>query len=166
MDSSMIGKIEKAMFYAREPERIHFDKFVAVVQGDHKPHWVSYDHGHWTCDCKFFHGHGVCSHIMTLERILGSAVIPADVSYTMDSGIIGKIEKAIMYAQERERISFESFEASILGDHKEHNVHYNQGVWSCDCSYFHSRGVCSHVMAFERLLMDAVETAEAIPVPA
>ncbi|MCB0193506.1 MAG: hypothetical protein KDJ65_16280 [Anaerolineae bacterium] len=84
----------------------------------------------------------------------------------MDSGIIGKIEKAIMYAQERERITIQSFEARIQGDHKQHQLQYNQGVWSCDCSYFHSRGVCSHVMAMERLLMDAVETAEAIPLPA
>lgn len=166
MDSSMIGKIEKAMFYAQEPERIHFNKFVADVQGDHKPHQVSYDQGQWSCDCKFFYGHGVCSHIMTIERILVSSVTPANVSYTMDSGIIGKIEKAIMYAQERERITFKSFEARVQGDHKDHLLLYNQAIWNCDCTYFHSRGVCSHVMAMERLLIDAVETAEAIPMPA
>ena len=166
MDSSMIGKIEKAMFYAQEPERIQFDKFTAVVQGTHRLHTVNYDNGQWTCGCKFYSQHKVCSHIMAIERILAGCVTPADVSYGMNSSIIGKIEKAIFYAQERERITFESFEASVQGDHKQHNVTYNEGVWTCDCSYFHSRGVCSHVMAMERLLMDSVVTAEAIPLPA
>ncbi|HMQ52647.1 MAG TPA: SWIM zinc finger family protein [Anaerolineae bacterium] len=166
MDSSMIGKIEKAMFYAHEPERIRFETFQATVQGDHHIHTVTYNRGQWHCDCKFYGIHRVCSHIMALERILGSAVQVAEATYVMDSGMINKIEKAIFYAQERDRIKFDRFSAAFQGDHKMHTVNYDHGQWCCDCSYFQHRGVCSHVMAMERLLIDSVATAEAIPMPA
>lgn len=78
MDSGMIGKIEKAMLYAQEPERISFEKFDVTFQGDHKLHRISYDHGHWHCDCNFFELRGVCSHVMTLERLLIGSVKPAE----------------------------------------------------------------------------------------
>ncbi len=84
----------------------------------------------------------------------------------MDSGMIGKIEKAILYAQEPERITFESFKVTFNGDHKPHDVTYHQGRWSCDCDFFNSRGVCSHVMTLERLLAGNVKPAEAVPMPA
>ena len=166
MDSSMIGKIEKSIFYAHEPERISFEKFEATVQGDHKTHRVSYTQGNWDCDCDFFNYHGVCSHIMALERMLTSSVKTAEAAYVMDSGIISKIEKAIIYAHERERISFRNFQAIFKGDHKEHEISYSRGTWNCTCTYFHSRGVCSHIMALERILMESVQTAEAVPLPA
>ena len=77
MDSSMIGKIEKAMRYAQEPDRISFDQFRVNFNGDHNPHTVTYSDGRWTCDCEFFGARGVCSHVMTLERILAGMVTPA-----------------------------------------------------------------------------------------
>ena len=58
----------------------------------------------------------------------------------MDYGMIGKIEKAKRYAKERERISFGSFEATIMGENNSHIVRFD-GEWSCDCSFFQSRGV-------------------------
>lgn len=78
MDSSMIGKIEKAMLYAHEPERVKFEHFEVSFQGDHKAHKITYRNGHWNCDCNFFDSRGVCSHVMTLERILVGSVEPAD----------------------------------------------------------------------------------------
>ena len=84
----------------------------------------------------------------------------------MDSGMIGKIEKAILYAQEPERIKFEQFNVTFEGDHKEHKISYNQGRWICDCNFFESRGVCSHVMTLERVLVGSVTPAESIPMPA
>jgi hypothetical protein len=78
MDSGMIGKIEKAMLYAQEPDRITFEKFEVSFRGDHKPHKITYDNGKWTCDCKFFEARGVCSHVMTLERLLAGSVKPAE----------------------------------------------------------------------------------------
>ena len=70
----------------------------------------------------------------------------------MDYGMIGKIEKAKRYAQERERIQFESFRATFDGDNNPHTVEYGGEGWKCDCDFFQSRGVCSHTMALERVL--------------
>jgi hypothetical protein len=75
----------------------------------------------------------------------------------MDYGMIGKIEKAKIYAEERDRITFDSFEVSFQGENNNHIVKYDHGTWSCDCSFFSSRTVCSHTMAIERLLPDMVE---------
>ena len=70
----------------------------------------------------------------------------------MDYGMIGKIEKAKRYAEERERIQFDSFQAKIAGTNNNHQVEFAQGKWNCDCDFFLSRGVCSHTMALERIL--------------
>lgn len=77
----------------------------------------------------------------------------------MDYGMIGKIEKAKFYAEERDvRINFQSLEASILGDNDvTHQVTYDDGQWHCDCNYFGSHQVCSHTMAMERVLGNMVE---------
>ncbi len=73
--------------------------------------------------------------------------------------MIGKIEKAKIYAEERDRIEFESLVVHIKGENrnKRHRVEYNQGEWQCDCDFFTSRSVCSHSMTMERLLKDMVE---------
>ncbi len=70
----------------------------------------------------------------------------------MDHGMIGKIEKAKRYAEQRDRIHFESFTVTFDGDNSPHTLTYTQGQWGCDCSFFRSRGVCSHSMAMERVL--------------
>lgn len=70
----------------------------------------------------------------------------------MDYGLIGKIEKAKRYAEERERFHFLSFEVSVQGDNNAHVVRYNQGKWECDCDFFRTHGRCSHTMALERIL--------------
>ncbi len=79
----------------------------------------------------------------------------------MDAGLIGKIEKAILYSQEPERITFEKFEVTFEGTRTEHTIVYNDGNWNCDCSFFQSRGICSHVMTLERVLIGSVEPAKA-----
>jgi hypothetical protein len=71
MDSAMIAKISKAREYAQEPERIHFKSFVVAFKGKHQAYSVSFDQGAWHCECDFFAQRGVCSHTMTLERVLG-----------------------------------------------------------------------------------------------
>ncbi len=76
----------------------------------------------------------------------------------MDYGMIGKIEKAKFYAEERERIQFETLNATLRGENdRVHQVGYDRGQWACDCDFFASRGVCSHTMALERVLVDMVE---------
>jgi len=67
----MISKIQKAKQYAQEPHRVRFEKFEVAVQGTHNEHIVTYDNGTWHCECDFFLTRGVCSHTMTLEKILG-----------------------------------------------------------------------------------------------
>ena len=70
----------------------------------------------------------------------------------MDSGMISKIQKAKRYAEERDRIVFESFGVRFEGDHSTYHVTYQDGPWSCGCEFFQQRGVCSHTMAMERIL--------------
>lgn len=70
----------------------------------------------------------------------------------MDYGMIGKIEKARRYAEERDRIRFEKFTVTVDGENNPHVVYYDQGEWQCDCDFFQTRGVCSHTMALERIL--------------
>lgn len=86
----------------------------------------------------------------------------------MDSGMIGKIEKAKRYAEEPERIRFEQFHVSFRGSNASHSVSYNDGAWHCTCHYFATRGVCSHTMTMERVLgvmlpMDIPTAAEPAP---
>ncbi len=70
----------------------------------------------------------------------------------MDSGMIGKIQKAKRYAEQLDRIRFDAFKVNIEGDNSGHLVSYSEGQWNCDCGFFASRGVCSHTMALERIL--------------
>ena len=70
----------------------------------------------------------------------------------MDSGMIGKIEKARRYAEQLDRIAFKEFQVTVKGDHDEHLVSFVDGQWSCDCGFFARRGVCSHTMTLERVL--------------
>lgn len=70
MNSSLIGKIEKAKRYSEERHRLRFKSFEVEFQGDNSSHVVSFDADGWRCTCDFFAGRGLCSHTMTLERIL------------------------------------------------------------------------------------------------
>ena len=70
MDSGMIGKIQKSKQYAKERERIHINTLSVTFEGTNNSHQVTYHDGEWECDCDFFKTRGVCSHTMTLDRIL------------------------------------------------------------------------------------------------
>ena len=70
----------------------------------------------------------------------------------MDYGMIGKIEKAKRYAQERERFVFNEFSVTMKGENNAHTVSYKAGEWHCDCTFFQTRGRCSHTIALEILL--------------
>ena len=77
MGSIMIGKIEKARRYASEADsRVVFEQFRATVQGDNNTYTVAFDKGRWSCGCHYFATHGVCSHSMTLERVLNGMMPP------------------------------------------------------------------------------------------
>lgn len=70
----------------------------------------------------------------------------------MDYGMIGKIEKAKRYAEQRDRIRIESLRVTFLGENNDHTVKLNDNVWECDCEFFQTRGRCSHTMALEIIL--------------
>lgn len=70
MQSSLIGKIEKAKRYAQQPERVRFFDFTAEFKGDNNTYTVSYVAGKWRCSCNFFSQNAICSHTMALQRLL------------------------------------------------------------------------------------------------
>jgi hypothetical protein len=75
MQSSLIGKIEKARRYAEEPERVQFRHLEVTFRGDHDLHRVRLTDGQWHCECDFFSAWHTCSHVMALQRLLG-AMLP------------------------------------------------------------------------------------------
>ena len=76
MQSSLIGKVEKAKNYAREPERVTFAAFEVNFRGENDTHATGYCDGKWHCSCRFFAEWTICSHTMALEKILGN-MLPA-----------------------------------------------------------------------------------------
>ena len=79
----------------------------------------------------------------------------------MDSGMIGKIEKAKRYATEgRDRFQFESFVVNVEGENNSHCVTFDHGQMTCDCNFFQTRGRCSHTMALEFILESMLAASE------
>ena len=70
----------------------------------------------------------------------------------MQSSLIGKIEKANRYAQERDRITFSELEVKFRGENDNYNTGYKDGKWYCSCHFFASWGLCSHTMALQKIL--------------
>lgn len=70
MNSSMIGKIEKAQRYEHEPDRVNIRDLQVDFRGEHSIYQVSLKNNHWNCSCSFFSLYGTCSHAMALQRIL------------------------------------------------------------------------------------------------
>jgi hypothetical protein len=70
----------------------------------------------------------------------------------MQSSLIGKIEKAKRYAEERERITFSNFTVSFQGNNDTHTLGYKEGQWHCTCDFFSQWGFCCHSMAMEKVL--------------
>ncbi len=72
MQSSLIGKIEKAKRYAQETDRITFSELSITFRGNNDSHSTGYRDGKWRCTCDFFASWGLCCHTMALEKILGN----------------------------------------------------------------------------------------------
>lgn len=72
----------------------------------------------------------------------------------MDYGMIGKIEKAKRYAEERERFRFKSFAITFSGDNNDHQISYGDGKFQCDCEFFLTHQRCGHSMALEILFKE------------
>jgi hypothetical protein len=78
----------------------------------------------------------------------------------MDYGMIGKIQKAKRYAEQRDRIHIETLRVTFDGENNPHTVNFEDGEWECDCDFFQTRGRCSHTMALEMILEGMVLTPE------
>ena len=86
MQSSLIGKIEKANRYAHETERITFSELSVRFRGENDDYTTGYKDGKWHCSCPFFSTWGLCSHTMALEKILGN-MLPKEALTTQYNAI-------------------------------------------------------------------------------
>ena len=77
MNSSLIGKIEKAKRYAQERGRVPVRGLRVEFDGENDRHEVDLDGEHWRCNCDFFAGWGNCAHTMALELML-DGMLPMD----------------------------------------------------------------------------------------
>ena len=74
MNSSVIGKIEKAKRYAAERDRVQFSHLEVRFRGDNDLHEVRLNGDEWHCTCDFFDAAGTCAHTMALEKMLEGMV--------------------------------------------------------------------------------------------
>jgi hypothetical protein len=70
----------------------------------------------------------------------------------MNSGLIGKVDKAKKYAQERHRMHVNTLQVDFQGENDVHHVALEGSDWRCTCDFFHGWGSCAHTMALERVL--------------
>ncbi len=82
----------------------------------------------------------------------------------MQSSLIGKIEKAKLYAQEKDRITFSEFSVKFRGENDNYDISYHDAKWHCSCHFFSNWETCSHTMALERIL-DNMLPEEALVTP-
>jgi len=84
----------------------------------------------------------------------------------MQSSLIGKVEKAKVYARERHRMQIDGLHVSFHGENSDHEVAIRDGRWSCNCDFFDAWQVCSHTMALERVLEGMVPRQETVALTA
>lgn len=70
----------------------------------------------------------------------------------MQSSLIGKVEKAKVYAGERHRMQIDGLHVAFHGENGDHEVALRDGAWHCNCDFFAQWSTCSHTMALERVL--------------
>jgi len=66
----MIGKVEKAMRYAHEPDRVKIQGLTATFAGDNGSHTITLEADTWHCDCHLFESAGGCSHTLAVQKML------------------------------------------------------------------------------------------------
>lgn len=159
MNSSIIGKIDKARRYALEPERVQLRSFVADFRGGHDAYEVSLDRDAWKCSCHFFETHATCAHVIAAQRLL-APMLPEAAQYEhtalpagLGSSLIGKIDKARRYAMEPERLRIRSLTTSFHGSNDDHDLALQDDSWRCACHYFEANDTCAHVMAVQRIFV-------------
>ena len=98
MNSSMIGKIEKAHRYAREPERVQLRALDATFHGGHDDYAITLHDGVWSCTCHTFSSHvvGTCAHVMALQQMLAQML--GEAKYTAEQRDEVPVEKVTVTA--------------------------------------------------------------------
>lgn len=81
----------------------------------------------------------------------------------MHSSLIGKVEKAKLYAGERHRIHVDALSVTFHGENQDHAVRIDDDRLTCDCDFYRDWSVCSHTMALERML-DGLVPKQPMPV--
>ena len=157
MDYSYIGKIHKSKEYAEEPERVTFHNFQVEFKGDNNTYTVTLASDGWNCSCPGFSKYAICPHIMALEKMFAPMLKRERLPYANGQNVVSDVEKATSYAQEPDRVTLLSFQATFKGDHSDYNISYDNGTWDCDNPYFRTHGICSHTMAMERMLKGMVK---------
>ena len=69
----------------------------------------------------------------------------------MDYGMISQIEKARLYAEEPDRVTFNTLEVTFRGDNNTYTIALDSSGWHCSCPGFQTHHICPHIMAMERL---------------
>jgi len=72
MYSSLISMVEKAKRYASEPDRVSFHGLEIDFRGNNDTHKVRLRGDEWSCECEHFTVHGLCTHVMTLQRLFAT----------------------------------------------------------------------------------------------
>ena len=80
----------------------------------------------------------------------------------MDSGMIGKVEKAHRYAREADRLQFSQIAVAIAGDNGTHEVRFDGTQWDCTCDFFAPRRTCAHTMTLELILQGMLPSEAAV----
>ncbi len=165
MHSDMIGKIEKARVYAQEPERLQILALTVTFRGENSNHQISLNDGQWHHDHE--EDHLVSPHVMALQRIFAKMLpvsaqqLDEATGVPMYSDMIGKIEKARIYAHEPQRVTIRTLRATFRGSNSTHLITLDEDQhWTCDCEFFAAWGTCQHVMATQKIL-DLMLTEEA-----
>ena len=90
MHSSLIGKIEKANRYARETDRLTFDRLAVTFRGDNDTHAITLEAGRWHCTCHFFENWNSCVHVLTLQKVLGH-MLPDEAQDSIFTAVQGAV---------------------------------------------------------------------------
>ena len=69
----------------------------------------------------------------------------------MDYSMIGKIQKAKQYAEEPERVTFNTLAIEFSGSNDTYTITLGPDGWHCTCSGFQNYAICPHIMTLERL---------------
>lgn len=157
MDTSMINKIQKAKEYAESPERVTFHTLTMAFKGDNSDYIVSLGPDGWSCSCPGFQKYGICPHIMAVEKMFKPMLKRDPLPYSPGQNIVSDVKKSKRYSEEPERITITAFSATFHGDNKDHQITYDDGVWTSTSSFFKAHGVGAYTMAMERMLQGMVK---------